>query len=313
MTQDNKERMTPQNQPLISFIIASYNAEKFIVECLDSCLNQTYKNIEVCITNDGSTDNSQAIIYEYSKDSRVKAHSFDSNKGKVAAFNHSMSMATGSYFALIGADDINYKSRIQDQLNLAHKEGLNLVWTNYDILQDGVISSNPSPKNQSPTKEQILNDNCMAGGSFLFDTKVRDLCFPMPENLKFEDWWISFNTIFNLKFGYLDKATFKYRIHSANTVGNNSNYLENKRKNILRHFAYHDKFSSILKVGFSKEYSKLNFANRGLKSLFIEDSFFKRVFIFSGSLKYFTTNNIRNYIKMLTLTLFGFKFLSRFK
>lgn len=63
-----------ENTPLISFIIPSYNFERYIGKCIDSILAQSYKNLELIIVNDGSTDNSRIIIDEYArKDSRITA------------------------------------------------------------------------------------------------------------------------------------------------------------------------------------------------------------------------------------------------
>jgi len=52
------------NTPLVSFIIPAYNEEKFIVECIESCLKQTYENVEVCITDDGSRDHTRKVLLE---------------------------------------------------------------------------------------------------------------------------------------------------------------------------------------------------------------------------------------------------------
>lgn len=63
-------------EPSVSILIPVYNAEKYLEQCLDSCINQTYKNIEIVCVNDGSTDSSTEILNKYArKDSRVKVYS----------------------------------------------------------------------------------------------------------------------------------------------------------------------------------------------------------------------------------------------
>ena len=79
---------------LVSFLMPAYNAEKYIGEAIESCLNQTYENIEICIVNDGSTDQTGAIIEEYAREFRyIHFFSFPENKGKISAFNKTGSLS----------------------------------------------------------------------------------------------------------------------------------------------------------------------------------------------------------------------------
>ena len=119
------------NKLKISFLIALYNKEEYIQECVDSCLNQTYDNVEVCIVNDGSTDKSLDIIYNlYSKNNKVKIFSFKNNKGKVFAYNKAYEFSSGDYFALVGADDVNLKNRIEVLLKEILLRNANLAYGN---------------------------------------------------------------------------------------------------------------------------------------------------------------------------------------
>lgn len=91
---------------LISVIIPVCNTEKFLTKCIDSILNQTYKNIELIAVNDGSTDNSANILEEYSKkDSRVKIVNHDKNRGLFRARITGMQVAKGDYFGFVDSDD----------------------------------------------------------------------------------------------------------------------------------------------------------------------------------------------------------------
>ena len=93
----SKIRVNPK-LPLVSFIIAAYNEESYIEECITSCINQTYSNVEICITDDGSTDNTWNIINKYYSNNpakNLKIDRFHKNKGKIAAFNNSFAMSSG--------------------------------------------------------------------------------------------------------------------------------------------------------------------------------------------------------------------------
>ena len=89
----------------ISIIVPVYNVEKYLKECLDSLINQTLEDIEIICINDGSTDNSLAILEEYQKkDSRIKVFS-QRNQGVSAARNLGIEKATGEYLTFLDSDD----------------------------------------------------------------------------------------------------------------------------------------------------------------------------------------------------------------
>jgi len=90
---------------LLSVIIPVYNVEPYLEQCLDSVINQTYKNLEIICINDGSTDNSLKILEKYQKkDSRIKLIN-QKNKGLSGARNAGLDVAKGEYIAFVDSDD----------------------------------------------------------------------------------------------------------------------------------------------------------------------------------------------------------------
>lgn len=91
--------------PLVSVIIPVYNVEKYLEKCLDSIINQTYKNIEIICINDGSTDSSLEILRKYAeKDNRIKVVNQE-NKGLGATRNVGLEIAQGEFISFIDSDD----------------------------------------------------------------------------------------------------------------------------------------------------------------------------------------------------------------
>ncbi|MBQ3264127.1 glycosyltransferase family 2 protein, partial [Candidatus Saccharibacteria bacterium] len=89
----------------ISIIIPFYNVEKYFAKCLDSVLNQTHQNLEIILTDDGSTDKSSQIAKSYAKkDSRIKII-HQKNQGQSAARNAGLRAATGDFISFIDSDD----------------------------------------------------------------------------------------------------------------------------------------------------------------------------------------------------------------
>ena len=102
--------------PLVSIVVPVYNTEKYIRECLNSLIQQSYSHIEIIAVDDGSTDNSLCLLKELSaKDNRLKVFS-QSNQGVSAARNLGLSKATGTYIMFVDADDWIDLSTIEECL-----------------------------------------------------------------------------------------------------------------------------------------------------------------------------------------------------
>ena len=108
-------------EKLVSVIIPVFNAEHYIRECLDSVLGQSYKNLEIILTDDGSTDSTKDLLSEYTfLDSRIKII-HQSNKGPAAARNSSLTEARGEYIVFFDADDVMFRDKISQQVGWLEK------------------------------------------------------------------------------------------------------------------------------------------------------------------------------------------------
>ncbi|WP_170000229.1 glycosyltransferase [Campylobacter sp. RM9328] len=106
----------------ISVIMPVYNAEKYLDEAIQSILNQTYKDCEFIIINDGSTDDSLSIIERYKKqDERIVLIDRE-NRGIVASLNEGIQIAKGKYIARMDADDISLPTRFEEQLKIMEND-----------------------------------------------------------------------------------------------------------------------------------------------------------------------------------------------
>lgn len=113
----------------VSVIIPAYNAEKYIKMTVESIINQTLKEIEVIIINDGSTDNTLSIINELEKkDDRIIIIN-NENKGVSYSRNIGIKKSRGEYLAFIDADDWIEKNYLKDTYNIAEKQELDIVLT----------------------------------------------------------------------------------------------------------------------------------------------------------------------------------------
>lgn len=108
-----------KNNPLISVIIPVYNREKFIKESMISVINQTYKNFELIIYNDGSTDKTDESIKKVCKlypSYKIKYINSPNNKGPSFARNRGVEIANGEYIAFLDSDDLWLKNKLSTQI-----------------------------------------------------------------------------------------------------------------------------------------------------------------------------------------------------
>jgi glycosyltransferase involved in cell wall biosynthesis len=109
--------------PLVSIIITSYNRAQWIGEAIESALAQDYPNLEIIISDNCSTDGSDAIIRSYCRDSRIKYSRNDSNIGMIANFRKATyELSNGEYLVYISSDDkLTYLNFVSDSINLVNK------------------------------------------------------------------------------------------------------------------------------------------------------------------------------------------------
>ena len=157
----------------VSVIIPVYNTEDYLNECLDSIINQTLEDIEIICINDGSTDNSLAILNEYkSKDSRIKIKTQE-NKGLSFSRNVGLDMAKGKYIYFMDSDDILELEALEKLYGTAEKNELDMIIFKLINLNDEDKSLYTTDYYEMDFLKEILDGNI-----FSYDdvrTKVVDI------------------------------------------------------------------------------------------------------------------------------------------
>ena len=144
----------------ISVIIPVYNVEPYLKKCLDSVINQTYKNLEMLLIDDGSTDNSGKICDEYAaKDKRIKVF-HQENKGLSSALNLGLKNFTGDYLGFVDSDDWIEPDMYEVLYNAIKKENMQISIAGYfkdtDTLSIPMINKEQIPSGIIDTKKMLL-------------------------------------------------------------------------------------------------------------------------------------------------------------
>lgn len=121
---------------LVSVITPCYNAGKYISQTIESVISQTFKDWEMLIIDDCSTDDSEAIIKKYClKDSRIKYFRTDSNSGSPALpRNLGIEHAQGKYISFLDSDDIWFPRKLEEQLNFLIKKNYQIVYSDGNMI-----------------------------------------------------------------------------------------------------------------------------------------------------------------------------------
>lgn len=121
----------------VSVIMPAYNAEKYIEESILSVLNQTYKNFELIIINDCSTDSTLEIIHKYKLiDNRILVINNNENLGVVNSRNKAIYLASGSYLAFLDSDDIWLPLKLQKQISFMIENNYDFTFSQYEMFKD---------------------------------------------------------------------------------------------------------------------------------------------------------------------------------
>lgn len=239
--------------PLVSVILPVYNAEKYLSSAIESILNQTYKNIELIVINDGSTDESELIIQKIvERDSRIVPISRE-NKGLIYTLNEGISLSTGKYIARMDADDISNENRIATQVDYLEKnKDICLVGSFFDSIDenDKFLSSITLCENDNEIKEwfflgnpichpSIMINKNIVGNDFLYDNdwdSAEDFELWIRLSLKYRMYNIPKPLIkYRIHSGSISSKKLKYQLTQSNKL--RANYFE-KKDRLLKNLIY---------------------------------------------------------------------------
>lgn len=211
--------------PLVTLIIPAYNCENYIEQTLQSVINQTYRNIEILLVDDGSTDTTGKICDVYSKkDERVVVYHKE-NGGQASARNLALADAKGEYLAFADSDDILALNYIETLINLAIKYNSDFVQCGYSKFWDQIPEHAYEEKNDIavlPSSEALKE--------FCYQRKITpapwckiikrstwgDIRFPV--GMGYEDYAIIYKVLGNAqKIVCSSTGIYLYRIHNSST------------------------------------------------------------------------------------------------
>jgi len=264
-----------EKNPKVSVVIPTYNSAQFIVETLESVFAQTYKDYEVIVVDDGSTDNTKEVLKPYM--SKIR-YIYKENGGAASARNVGIKNAQGEYIAFLDSDDLWLPEKLEKQVRYFEKHPqIDMVFA--DCIRFGEEVSN-TPRNY--TKRLISNDmfvniwwyNIVPTSTVM----VRKSCFEKVglfdesrelETTEDKEMWLRIAREY--KVGYLKEIVTKYRVRTSGYSRSNIDRAYNSAKLVI------DKYWKDVKTrGYTRKFYNLKlhryYLNYGLSLFSIGDS-----------------------------------------
>lgn len=220
-----------KNLVTVSVIIPSYNSFDTIQASINSILAQTYKQLEIIVIDDGSTDKGfDDLVKTYNNYGRIKFLRLGANAGVWHARNVGIEASVGRFIAFCDADDIWYTRKLEKQVALLKRTNAHIVFSSYDIIDatGKIISQNSITKNVVSYQDMLYRNHI---GNLTAVVDTRYCGKPRLQNIRHEDYamWLELMHSGSSKVIGINESLAGYRIHAANLT-------KNKLKSLVWHY-----------------------------------------------------------------------------
>lgn len=215
----------------VSILMPVYNSEKFIKRSISSVLNQSYKNWELIIVDDGSTDNSAKLIQTINS-KKIKFFKNSKNLGQRKTRNILLKKASGDYIAYLDSDDYWNKYKLEKQIKFMQEKNLCFSYTNYLIKIKNKIFSRKIPNKVN--FKTLLKENFIGQSTVVYEKRLKIYKFKHNERMDFS-LWLEIIKETNFLYGITENLT---------TVSIRS---ESQSSNLFRNITYN--WNSMRKTG----------------------------------------------------------------
>ena len=236
-----------KKESLITVYITNHNYGKYIKQSIDSVFNQTYKNFELIIIDDGSIDNSKNVIEKYKKNKKVRII-YQNNKGLTVSNNIALKICKGEYITRLDADDWLDPNFLQIMINTAKKnKNSAMIFSNYYLTNSKGQVIDQFYRHEF--KRVKLMDQPAHGACSLIKTKTLKEIGGYDEQFNCQDGvdlW--FKIIGNYKVKNVNLPLFYYRQHNKSLTKNVENIYKTRDKILNKHTQNKKNFNNILAV-----------------------------------------------------------------
>ena len=239
--------------PLVTIAIPCYNHAVFVQDSIRSVINQTYKNIELIIIDDGSTDQSVNKIKEMLIECEQRFTRFEfrdrPNKGLCNTLNEALEWAQGDYFCVIASDDQMLPEKTSLQISSFKSDTVG-VFGGVNIInnKNQILSSRVREYSETGFEDILLNKHDLPASSQMFKTDILRQVGGYNPNVKVEDWDLLLRmSKLNKKMVYIPQLLINYRKHDSNISSDNT-FMYTEMIKILDQYVDEPKYAQALYI-----------------------------------------------------------------
>ncbi len=224
-----------ERQPAVTVLLPVHNAKDYVGQAIQSILDQTFRDFELLIINDGSTDRSRDAIASF-RDERIHFVNNESNLKLIATLNKGIDLAAGKYIARMDADDISLPQRLQRQVDFMENHpdvGVCGSWFETFGNQHHVVKY---PGKDEDIRIMMLYQTPFCHPSIIFRKEVFDkhgIRF-LPEFIHAEDYEVWVRLAGCTRFANIPEALLRYRLHSTSVSSSHQSVQEKNTLKIIR-------------------------------------------------------------------------------
>ncbi|WP_168188894.1 glycosyltransferase family 2 protein [Thiomicrorhabdus sediminis] len=256
------------SSPLVSVLIPSYNHGGFIKEAIVSVINQSYKNIELIIIDDGSLDNSVDVINEMLEQCESRFVNFQliarANKGLSATLNEGLNRSKGKYFTSLASDDVFLPNKVEQQVNVMEANPyIDMLFGGMQVIDDSslVLKTYNVPERVYEFNDFILQDYFLPSVTLMYRLDRVLSIGGYEDNIAVDDWymWLKASSA-GLKLKSVPQVFSQYRRHE-NNFSKQAEAMWRSKLLILASYKQHPLYElavSISKIIYAGELIKLS-------------------------------------------------------
>lgn len=209
--------------PTVSINLCCYNGEKYLEETLQSIFAQTFKDWELVVINDGSTDSTEEIIKSHMNEGWPIVYHYQTNAGLSAARNKALELSSGSYIAFIDQDDLWLPEKLEKQVPLFADEQVGLVHSDTLFFKDDKVLAQPFRKTKPPQglifRELLVNYQISLETVMVRMEALKSLDEWFDENLALiEERDVFVRLAYRWQIAFADQVLGKWRVHESSST-----------------------------------------------------------------------------------------------
>lgn len=211
------------SNPLVSVVIATHNMARYLPLAVQSVLDQTYQALEVLVIDDGSTDDTAAVMRPFLDDPRIR-YLVQGNQGQAGAKNHGVREAKGEYVAFLDADDLWDREKLERQIPLfSQSERIGVVYSRYDEIDDTgkALGLSTNRLFRGRISGPLLIFNFIGFGTSVVKKECFDTLGTFREDLGMGidyELWLRFSVRYD--FDFVDHPLLHYRVWTGQMSNN---------------------------------------------------------------------------------------------